>query len=127
MNLFYEIFQMDIEVSYRSSKNDKKVRSISKFEKLDWCYVSENPNSFKNPFMRKMVKTVKTQSPSYLKRCPMFGIASLVNFKQNLTNLSLFNLAPVGIYSSRWKFYDEPKNRTMKLEYQSNTEYEVHL
>lgn len=82
-------------------------------EKLDWCASIGNTNLIKNPFVRNMFKESKNRLPNFLRKCPFFGPASMINVTQDKNVLKLL---PVGFYNVRSKIYDDQKVKQLKME-----------
>lgn len=81
-------------MSYKSSKIAKS-RKFANIEKLEWCETIENLNSVENPFVRNILQLMKIRMPHYFKKCPISGVISAINLKNNKNMLAML---PQGTY-----------------------------
>lgn len=58
--------------------------------------------------IRNVFKDAKTRNPSFFRKCPLIGEASMINYS---LDKSLINMIPLGTYIVRNKIYD---NQTSK-------------
>lgn len=93
--------------------SDGKVRKLTGVEKLDWCAKIGNINKIENPFTRNMFKQSRARSPNFLKKCPLIGISSMINFTQDK---NVMKMLPLGTYTLRNKIYDDQKVKQLRME-----------
>lgn len=99
-------------ITYKGLEGSGKPRKLANIDDLNWCAAVENIHSIKNPFVRNLIQEAKTSIPDFFKKCPLFGVISMLNFA---IPQKIVTLLPMGTYIAKTVMFDDIKLGQTKL------------